>query len=139
MTVETDVDWIWLGKSTVFDLNRVVVPDPVIDWGLLDVDGRVYWAVDEADGVYLSNHRDSFADDASFRLVGDATLGGSQGVTVPAALFASASPAVQEVPVFERRETVGFVATETELESGVCRVVPKAVATERFGDLLSDD
>lgn len=136
--MKQDEKRIWLGHSTIYDLNRVVVPDPVVDWNLVAVDERVFWAVDDADAVYLSKHRTPFANDEEFTLVGDTTLGTSRGVTVPAALFADASPAVREVPVFERGETVGFVATDAELRENTCRVLPNDVARETFGDRLDD-
>lgn len=137
--METDVELYWLGRSAIHELKRVVVPESVVEWGIATVDEHVFWAVDDEETVYISGHRRPFAEDGQFTVIDDTVLGASRGLTVPAPLFASATPALQQVPVFESGDTVVFVAADSEIEADVCRVVPEDVAQNEFDDLRSAD
>lgn len=106
--------------------NGIIVPEAVVKCGLVEPEGRLFWAVDTLnDAVFVSRYPDRFLSNDRFTFVGESTVGGQRFTRPPKQLYPDCADEVDlHVPVLDAEKGVRFEITEWLLERDICRVVP---------------
>lgn len=106
-------------------IDRVVLPEEVIETGIVDPGELVFWAYSEADdAAAISKHREPFLENEWFHSVSYSTLDTNRSITVPREFFSRYDGSATSVPLFERGETVEFVLDDELTERGICLIRP---------------
>lgn len=106
-------------------VGRVVLPETVIDEGIVDPGELVFWAYSEADdAAAISKRREPFLGSEWFHSVSYSTLDANRSITVPRQFFPEYDGPATSVPLFERGGTVEFVLDDELVERSVCLVRP---------------
>ncbi|WP_336343655.1 hypothetical protein [Halalkalicoccus ordinarius] len=106
-------------------VDRVVLPEALIDERIVDPGELVFWAYSEADdAAAISKHREPFLEDEWFHSISYSTLDENRSITVPREFFPRYDGPATSVPLFERGETVEFVLDDELAERSVCLVRP---------------
>ena len=120
-------DKFWLGMTSIQQqVNRVALPESVLQMGVADTDAAVFWAYDtEEDVVLLSRLRDEFTENDRFTHLGDAQVTESRVAAVP-------QEVMDEYSGFDFGEQLYFVTTTEYAEKDMCMVLPEDMAQDRF-------
>jgi len=123
----------WLGREPIHEeVNRVQVPEMVVEAGIAVTDAMLFWAFDtEQDAVVISQGSNEFEDDR-FNYRGNSKLRDPRVAAVPQGVM-------DEHPDFSSGEKLHFVTTDYYLEKNACMVLPDEVARDRFGTLFQGD
>lgn len=106
-------------------VDRIVIPEAVIETGVVDPGELVFWAYSEADdAAAISKYREPFLESEWFHPVSYSTLDANRSITVPRQFFPGYDGPATSVPLFERGETVEFVLDEDLTEQAVCLLRP---------------
>jgi hypothetical protein len=106
-------------------VDRIVIPEAVIEERIVDPDELVFWAYSEADdAAAISKHREPFLESEWFHPVSYSTLDSNRSITVPRQFFPRYDGPATSVPLFERGETVEFVLDDALAKRAVCLLRP---------------
>lgn len=106
-------------------VDRVVLPERLIEARIVDPGELVFWAYSEADdAVAISKRRKPFLENEWFHSVSYSTLDANRSITVPREFFSRYDGSATSFPVFERGETVEFVLDGELRERGICLIRP---------------
>lgn len=106
-------------------VDRVVLPEELIDERIVEPGELVFWAYSEADdAAAISKYREPFREGEWFHSVSYSRLDENRSITVPREFFPRYDGPATSVPLFERGETVEFVLDDGLVERTVCLVRP---------------
>lgn len=106
-------------------VDRVVLPERLIEAKIVDPGELVFWAYSEADdAAAISKHREPFLEDEWFHSLSYSTLDANRSITVPREFFSRYDGPATSFPLFERGGTVEFVLDDELTERAVCLVRP---------------
>lgn len=112
-------------------VDRIVLPEALIDERIVDPGELVFWAYSEADdAAAISKYREPFLESEWFHTVSYSTLDGNRSITIPREFFSRYDGPATSVPLFERGGTVEFVLDDELTKRDVCLVRPFRDARE---------